>query len=359
MATPLKNRPEEGERDHALTSGRRAEEGGARRTFLERSTLEILATARRWCRRYCAGEEPCCLRSAPRSQLWERFVASGCDEISHRYAFLSERLAQGVEGYGGGTPPYGGTTNGSRGERLVQGVKGYAGDGPSREWVRNFLRSPRLYDDYVAEACGQEWVSRILKDAPDRLKKVFRLDQRGWEVDRMAAHLRCSPEEVQADLEEIEGRLRAAGPEDYWYWQGYRTIQTVRLGEGEDEEDGEEVVAEEEISSLEADVPTKLLAKRIVEAMQVALAGLAEGEAALLWKKLTKGRPAREVAVDLHVTPRRVDWLLTRSLTHLLVLLREALSPWGEVTAEVATLKWILEEYGAVVFPVDLRTKFS
>lgn len=231
MATLLQDRPEGRERDHGLTSGLWVGEAGARRAFLERSTPEILATARRWCRRYCGGEKPCCLRSAPRSQLLARFVASDCDEISHRYAFLSERLAQGAKEYARGTPPYGRTANGSRSERLVWDRKGYGGDGPPPEWVRTFLRSPRLYDDYVAEVCGQEWVSRILKDASDCLKKVFRLDQRGWEVGRMAAHLGCSPEEVQANLEEIERRLRAAGPEDYWYWQGYRAVRTVRLGE--------------------------------------------------------------------------------------------------------------------------------
>jgi len=219
------------------------------------------------------------------------------------------------------------------------------------KWVRDFLRSPRLYADYVAGVRGREGLPRPLKEAPDRLKEVFRLDQRGWEVDRIAAHLCCFPEEVQADREEIERRLRAAGPEDYWYWQGYRTVRTVRLGEGEDEGNGEEVVTAEEVLSPEADVCTCVLAARIVEAMQVALAGLAEEEAALLWKKLMQGRPAREVAVDLKVTPRRVDWLLTRSLTHLLASLRAALAFWGEVTVEVAGLKGILEEYGATIFP--------
>lgn len=59
------------------------------------------------------------------------------------------------------------------------------------------------------------------------------------------------------------------------------------------------------------------------------------------------------------ITLRQVDWRLTRSLTHLLVLVQEALSSWGEVTADVATLKWILEEYGVMVFPAELRARFS
>ncbi len=315
----------------ALASRFRSGDEAAWADFLRQNAHRIAACAMEWSVAICR-ETPCCAKGAFRRTL-NRFLASECDLVSEAFLYLCEQIRRLLRTFEGRCSP----------EAWLAGLLTHRSESRfGYEQLRaGFLRD-RLGGRVRPPAC--------LQDLPAEAVPVLRGLLHGQDKQTIAARTGLAEPDVEAVVQTIEDRLRAQGPQVYWYWLGH--LRALRGGVQSLSAPAEDEEAPDP-PSPSADVSAQVDLRAIRRALAAALVGLDELERLILALRFEDGRSARSIAQAFALAgrpeirdQREVYTVQNRALRRLAAALRTALAGWGELEAEPERLGDLLETFG-------------